>query len=245
MGRLTLFFLLSTLMACEAGTGGKLTTVDFRLEVLAMPQVTLDDGATVRLERATLSFGPLYVFEAPPPTARPWWKRASELVVPTAHAHPGHDFFSGGRVMTEWIEPKVVDLLTASHELGTVPAIAGTARSMSVHLLKDDDNAKQALRLAGTVTRGDTTRPFTLDAALPGGFDDQRVDFVPVEWTLDEGQAVIVVVDPRAWFRGARFEETTLEPIAADSQTGRAVQVNLRRFAAWGGRTEAASRQER
>jgi hypothetical protein len=234
-------FLLVGLAACEAGTGGKLTTVDVRLEVVSMPTVTLDDGATVTLERATLSFGPLYVFESPPPTARPWWRRASELVVPSAHAHPGHDFFSGGRVMTEWIEPKVVDLLTSRHDLGRVPAIAGTARSMSVHLLRDDENGQQALRLAGTMTRAGVTRPFTLDATLPGGFDDQRVDFVPVEWELDEGRAVVVVVDPRAWFRGARFEEATLEPIAADSQTGRALQVNLRRFAAWSGRTEAVA----
>ncbi|MDX2015925.1 MAG: hypothetical protein SFW67_37370 [Myxococcaceae bacterium] len=242
MRRLACSLVFALLPACEAGTGGKLTSVDFRLEVSSMPGVTLDDGAVVTLERATLSFGPLYVFEAPPPTARPWWRRAGELLLPTAHAHPGHDFFSGGRVMTEWIEPKVIDLLAASHTLGRVPALAGAGRSMSVHLLRDDDNGAQALRLSGTVSRGAITRPFALDVALPGGFDDQRVDFVPIDLSLDEGQAVVVVVDPRAWFRGARFEEDALEPIAAESQTGRALQVNLRRFAAWSGRTEASTR---
>jgi hypothetical protein len=231
-----------SLTACDAGTGGKLTSVVVELEVASEPRFTLEDGAAVALTQASLSFGPLYVFESPPPTARPWWRRAGDALVSTAHAHPGHDFFSGGRVMTEWIEPRVIDLTRLRHELGTVPAIAGEARSMSVHLLRDAENGNHALRLAGSVTRGAVTRPFSLEVALPGGFEDQRVDFVPVEWTLDEGRAVIVVVDPRAWFRGARFEESTLEPLALDSQTGRAVQVNLRRFAAWSGRTEALPR---
>jgi hypothetical protein len=159
--------------------------------------------------------------------------------VPTAHAHPGHDFFSGGRVMSEWLEPRVLDLLQPRHELGQVPAIAGAARSMSVHLLRDEENANQALRLAGTVTRVGVARPFSLEVALPGAFDDQRVDFVPIDCQFDERRAFVIEVDPAAWFRGARFEEASLSPLAADTQTGRALQVNLRRFAAWGGRVEA------
>jgi len=235
MARLVFSLVSLVLVGCDAGT------IDVRLEVASEAPLSLDDGATLELSRAALSFGPLYVFEAPPPTARAWWRRASEALIPSAHAHAGHDFFSGGRVMTEWIEPRVLDLTTRRHELGRVPAIVGSARSMSVHLLRDAENGNQALRLKGTLSRGGVTRPFSLDVALPGGFDDQRVDFVPVECELDDGRAVVVVVDPKAWFRGARFEEPTLEPIAADSQTGRAVQVNLRRFAAWKGRTEAVA----
>jgi hypothetical protein len=223
-----------SLVGCDAGTGGQLTTVSFALEVANRPVITLDDGATVELSRASLSFGPVYVYESPPP-AMSWWRRASDLVMSTAHAHAGHDFFAGGRVMTEWIQPRVLDLTTSRHELGRVSAIAGAARSMSIHLLRDEDNDGRALRLAGTVSRAGVARPFQLEVALPGGFDDQRVDFVPVDLELNEGAEVLVVVDPAVWFRGARFEEDSLEPVVPDSQTGRAVQINVRRFAAWTG----------
>jgi hypothetical protein len=231
--RILLMVVLS-LVACDAGTGGQLTTVSFALEVANRNVITLDDGATLELSRASLSFGPLYVFERPPP-AMSWWRRASELVVGTAHAHQGHDFFAGGRVLTEWIQPRVLDLTTSRHPLGQASAIAGTARSMSIHLLRDKDNDDRALRLAGTLTRGGVAKPFQLEVSLPGGFDDQRVDFVPIDLELAEGAEVILVVDPAVWFRGARFEEESLEPIVADSQSGRAVQINVRRFAAWSG----------
>lgn len=240
--RIRPFLLGAVLVACEPGTGGKLTTVSFELEVASPLSASLEDGALIELSSALLSFGPVYVFEAPPPTARSWWRTASEALVSSASAHPGHDFFSGGRVMTEWLEPRVLELSAPRHQLGRVPAIAGPARSMAVHLLRDADNANNALRIAGTLTRDGLARPFSLDIALAGAFDDQRVDFVPVELLLDEDRVVTVVVEPRAWFRGARFEETVLEPIDPRSQTGLAVQINLRRFSAFGARTEASVR---
>lgn len=229
--RLARALTLLVMLGCEAGTGGKLTTVELGLRSAGDPMIPLDDGS-VTLTRATLSFGPLYVMEAQPPGAS-LWDRAMELLVPAAHAHPGHDFFSGGRVMTEWLEPVVIDLLAPNHALGRSPAIAGPARSMSIHLLRDDENGGQALRLSGTHERGGVRRPFSMDVSLPGGFDDQRVDFVAIDCELDEGRQLIVSVDPRTWFRGARFEETATDPLPADSQTVRAVQLNLRRFAAW------------
>jgi hypothetical protein len=229
------FFVLA---ACDSGTGGRLTTVAMAVEVREPGLITLDDGATIELSRAALSFGPVYVFEQAPPTARRWWQRASDLFISSAFAHAGHDFFSGGRVMTEWITPVVLDLLVPRHDLGEVPAIAGRARSMSVHLLRNEANGGQTLSVSGTWRRGDVARPFSIAVELTGGFDDQRVDFVPLDWELDEGISAVMAVDPRAWFRGARFEEATLDPIDADSQTARAVQVNLRRFAAWTGRIE-------
>lgn len=230
----TLFISMLSLVACDAGTGGQLTTVSFALEVAKRPVITLDDGATLEVSLAALSFGPVYLYESPPPTTS-WWRQANDLLVSTAHAHAGHDFFAGGRVLTEWLEPRVIDLTTSRHPLGRVSAIAGPARSMSIHLLRDRGNDDRALRLAGTVTRAGVAKPFALSVTLPGGFDDQRVDFVPVEVELSEGAEVLVVVDPAVWFRGARFEEDNLQPIPADSQTGRAVQINVRRFAAWRG----------
>lgn len=219
------------LLGCEAGTGGKLTSIELGLRSSADPLVPLEDGS-LTLTRATLSFGPLYVMEAQPPGAS-LWERASQLLIPTAAAHPGHDFFAGGRVMTEWLQPVVVDLLTTTRALGRSPAIAGSARSMSIHLLRDAENGGQALRLAGTLQRRDVRRPFSVEVSLPGGFDDQRVDFVAIDCELDEGRELVVSVDPRTWFRGARFEEAELDPLPPDSQTTRAVQLNLRRFAAW------------
>src|SRR3712207_8600939 len=57
--------------------------------------------------------GPIYLFENPSPlqpgsTGR-WWRRASEVLLPTAHAH--ESFFAGGRVLGEWDREVVYDLL--------------------------------------------------------------------------------------------------------------------------------------
>jgi hypothetical protein len=215
---------------CEPDTGGRLTTIDLSIE--SAPLTFTVDGHEVRLDEARLSFGPLYVFAQPPPqTSR--WQRIEQLVWPTAHAHAGHDFFLRGEVVAEWLQPAVIDLTGGRQRLGAMSAIEGPARSFSLYLKSVKPLDSAGLRLAGAVRRQGALLPFSVTLAVDRDPTLQRVDFAPVDGVLAGGRTMVLRIQPAAWFRGARFEESPLTDLAPESQTARAIQLNIKRSSAW------------
>jgi hypothetical protein len=227
--------LAAALAGCESGTGGALVSVVWGVRVVGGLEVPLDGGGTLTLSTARLSVGPLYGFERSPPQAPNVLDRVLGLFVGVAHAHAGDDFFAGGVVVAEWLEPRVVDLTVPSHTLGPMPAQAGPLRSATLHLLPHRDLDDATLRLEGLVTRegAATPAPFSLALDLSGSFEDRRVDFVEASGTLTEGARVFLEANPRAWFAGARFEEAALQPLDPQGQSASSVRINLRRARTW------------
>ncbi len=248
-------------LGCEgSGTGGEAVALQIAVETErgedGGPLRSFDvDGWDVTLERAELTLGPLYLFETEGPiggTAR-LLRGLQGLVLPMAHAHPGHDFFYGGQVLAALEEPFVYDALAKSgrEELGWQPGIAGRARTFSLYLAPPALNGGQAIAgphafLEATAVRGDERVSFAIAVTFPDTSDQRRVDFVPVDLEVREGGTFVLEVRPSTWLRGADLErllalageegERLVVPPA--HQVHRAVYLNLRTQAAFGGRWE-------
>lgn len=105
-----------------------------------------------------------------PSTATAW---RLPTLVPTAHAHPGHD--PGSDVVGEWLGPTAVDLL-AGGELGPARAFTGAVTGAELDL------GAGRVEVAGTL--GDGARTFRLVVDAPG-----QVLGVPFAATLDAGDS--------------------------------------------------------
>lgn len=250
----SIWLIVLACIACgpESGTGGR--SIVFTTEVVADPApgetspatFTTPDGYRVTLTRAQLVVGPLYLFENPPQFAwrprRGFWDAIADMVVPAAHAHPGDAFFSGGRALGEWTDQFVVDALTSTPlTLGASVGIAGTARSFSLVYFPPGELAESSVRIAGVAAKDGMELHFTAAVSYPGPIADQRVDFVAVEASLDEGGVFTLHVKPYRWLDGALFDRVAApadDPhvaLGTDHQPYRALLVNLRRQTAFAG----------
>ena len=250
--------LLGAGAACGvSGTGGRGIVFRMGLRTATAPGesqpgvFTTGTGWRVELTRALLVLGPIYLFEnaspvAPAPQGR-WWRRAGELLVPSAHAH--ESFFSGGRVLGEWDREVVFDLLGGTRVLGHSPGIAGRARSFSL-LLQPPSRALGAeaqplqghsVWLEGTATREGERMPFRVVVDFEPPVELQRVEFVPLDVELEDDGLLLVEPRPHTWFEGALFERLGAGgEVPRDSQVYRALFVNLRRSTAFSAAWEAA-----
>ena len=105
-----------------------------------LPAFELADGAAFELTTATFRFGNVRL-EAPPDEVT--WRPA---LIPSAHAHPGHDF--AGDASGELLGDFAVDLLAGEQELGTATMLEGEYASARLDWPAD----VPAAELAGTVT---------------------------------------------------------------------------------------------
>lgn len=231
---MTSLALAGSLLGCEAGTGGALVSTEWGVRVVGGLQFSLEGGGTVSLQTARLSVGPLYGFERPAPQASNLLQKLQGLFIGVAHAH-ADDFFAGGVVVAEWLEPTTIDLTVSSHTLGRMPAQAGALRSATLHLLPHKDLGDATVQIEGLVTPAGASQPapFSLALSLSGTFEDRRVDFVEARGTLREGARIVLEVNPSAWFAGVRLEEANLLPVDPLGQSATAVRLNLRRAGGW------------
>jgi hypothetical protein len=221
---------------------------------------TTDTGWRVELTAARMLLGPIYLFENPSPLAgsmtRRGWRRLSEVLLPTAHAH--ETFFSGGRVLGEWDREVVFDLLAdegAPHVLGRAPGIAGVARSFSL-LLQPASAAVGAeaaplgghsVVLEGTASRQGHVVAFQAGLDFPPPVELQRVEFVPIQVELEDEGLFIVELRPHTWFSGTHFDRLEAPAhggpvvVAPESQVHRALFVNVRRHTAFTAAWEPAA----
>jgi hypothetical protein len=211
-----------------SGTGGRSVFFD----VAVQPPEYMSDGGSftnergweVELDEAVIALGPVYVWEQPgyaglardheldlsvDPVA---W--LGELVVPTAHAHPGDTHFDGGTLRGEYLDQVAFDLLGGEAAvLGTARGIAGDIGSLTIVL--DPPNAATRgqvddLRgfhawVSGRARRGREIVEFEGGLAIPPEGIQRQVDGVPIDGELDDDGTLVLGVSPHAWFGDADF----------------------------------------
>lgn len=229
---------LAATLACEAGTGGRRAHFDLAVATAGAATFRTSTGWDVTLESACISLGPLYLFAEPSVTAK-LQRRAYDLLVPTAHAHPGVDHFYGGEVRGEWLDQIVVNAVDPTPvELGAFEGIAGDVRSatLGVYPPKPTIDAP-CLRghhayVVGVARQADRV------IAFEGGLDieavgDRRRVAIATTLLVDDGERVVVSVDPRPWLDQAKFEELAVDEasgraqITAESQASLAWQLGI------------------
>lgn len=230
----TLAVLALACVACAAeGTGGHSVFFDVAVQppkyMTEGGRFTTERGWDVELDEAVIALGPVYVWEQPghaglargddeldlssDPVA---W--LGDLVVPTAHAHPGESQFDGGTLRGEYLEQVAFDLLgDEGAVLGTARGIAGDIGSVTIVL--DPPNAAtrghaDALHgfhawAAGRARRGREVVEFEGGLVIPPEGVQRQVDGVDIEGELDDDGTLVLGVSPHAWFAQADF--ATLE----------------------------------
>jgi hypothetical protein len=191
----------------------------------------------VTLEEACLSLGPAYFFAGPSSTTL-LRRRLHDLVVPSAHAHPGVEHFAGGEVRGEWLTQLVFDAARgATVELGRFEGTAGPVRAATVelHPLRGPARGEASCLRGHQAYVVGTARRGSLEVAFEGGLDiadegqKRVVAGLPVDGTLDDDVRLRVEVDPRAWLDGAQFDRLT-----ATSPAGRAlITADSQVYGAW------------
>jgi hypothetical protein len=247
----------------ERGTAGH--SVQFDVAIEAAPSRSGDAdfvtaaGWHVELDEAIVAVGPFYLWEQGSYAAASLddepvdgfvalLDTLGELVVPTAHAHPGDVHFAGGELRGEFLGQIAFDVLRgAPARVGHARGIAGEVRSLSVIL--DPPGATTAgdagllqgyhAYVVGTATRGRHVVPFEGGLAIPAEGTQREVDGIPLETELDEGGTLVVGVQPRAWFADAHFDQLDTPNAEGDR---RLITAESQVAAAWyiGARTTAA-----
>lgn len=247
--------------AGERGTAGHSVQFDVAIEAAPSPGDELgfvtETGWHVELDEAIIALGPFYLWEqgsyaGATPGDEPvdgWLAALGELVVPTAHAHPGDVHFAGGELRGEFLGQLAYDVLRgAPARVGRARGIAGDVRSLSVIL--DPPGASTVGDAAllhgyhayviGTATRGRNTVPFEGGLTIPAEGIQREVDGIPLEIELDDDGTLVVGVRPRAWFADAHFEQLDTDNaegdrrlITADSQVAAAWYIGARTAAAF------------
>jgi hypothetical protein len=245
-----------------SGTGGRSVIFDVAIEPpssAAEPGgFPTETGWQVELDEAFVVVGPLYLYEdAPRLSARAdeeldLLSSLGELLVPTAHAHPGDVFFDGGLLRGEFIGQVVFDLLAdQTLSIGPARGVAGPARSVTVVLdppggtiLGDVESLRgHQAWVRGVARRGDETVEFEGGLDLGAELIQRQVDGVPIDIELDDDGTLVIGVRADAWFSEADF--STLDDVAdsgrlsitPDSQVAVAWTLGLRStrgfFARW------------
>ena len=200
--------------ACVAGTGGESIQLTLAFQTPEGAQslrgFETHSGWRVSLTEARIALGAVYLNENPSLLARVRGG-LEDMLVPTAHAHPGHGHFAGGQVRGEWLGQIAFDALSPSPaEIGGVPGIAGAVKSFTVLLDPPRSEHQAALHQAHAWVVGEARRD-AVTIAFEGGLilpddENQRVDGVALEGELEEGARVTVWVDPTVWFDEAQFD---------------------------------------
>lgn len=221
-------------VACTAegsGTGGRSVFFDVAVQppsyMIDGGRFATDGGWTVELDEAVIALGPVYVWEeggiaglardedddeldlSGDPLA---W--LGELVVPTAHAHPGDVFFDGGTLRGEYLDQVAFDLLGGQAAvLGPARGIAGDVGSITIVLdppteaTLGDADALHGFHAwaSGRAWRGRELVEFEGGLEIPADGLQRQVDGVRVQGELDDDGTLVLGVSPRAWFAQADF----------------------------------------
>jgi hypothetical protein len=217
-----------------------------------------DSGWTLRLDRATLAIGPVYLWSDEPqldvngvglraPVRR---RGLLDLLVPAAHAN-GADQFRAGFLRAEVTDQVEIDLLADLElHLGEGRGLAGPVRSGEVWL--EPLSGGETLSMEGQAERAGEVVPFSVELS----YDDRWVDVeggdspvvlrrlrgLELEGTLAEGGALRVHIDHRAALRGIDWSSLPLErpeapapiPLDAETTAGRVLAQRLRQVGSSG-----------
>ena len=208
-------------------TTGKRVTFDTVVTRKGELTFTNEEGWNVTLTRALVSVGPFYYFEGepiesatealliPPPAHRSVWERASDLLIGTAHAHPGH--YVEGSAHGEMLTAASVDLVAGTTPIAAGEGITGLIRSARFGWTSPAQGAFAAdlgtlvALVEGHAVKEDEERWFRLEATPTEALDAAQklqvegcvFDAIDVE----DGGTVTVSIDPSVWLAGSDFAE--------------------------------------
>jgi hypothetical protein len=215
----------------DSGTTGRAIALQTRVDIDgdASKPWTNALGWEIRLSKAYLSVGALYYYSGDPvlsKRSRPnrthydAWAWAGELIVATAHAHPGH--YIEGAAMGQMLTPTTVDLLQGSVELAEGEGVTGETNSARF-TWQSPPQGKLASILDGNVvlTQGTASRDgvsieFIAKATAAEAVDGNGKAEVAgcafggkpgeVGVDMDGDGTVTLTLVPRVWFDQVEFE---------------------------------------
>ncbi len=234
----------SALLGCAPDTGGEPITFELEVGRGASLSFVTRAGWQVELQEAVIALGPVRLYEnSALVAARPQGKSLWDVLVRSAHAHPGDNHFYGGTVMGEWMGQLAVDLTGEPARVFDVPGILGPARSVTIHLEPPRANLPNSEGLRGHhayvvgVARQDGIEiPFEGGLSIAAEGNRRRVEGIPTDAALRTGSRLTLSTHPAAWFDDAEFSGLLTEPknaagrhpITPTSQVGQAWFVGAR-----------------
>jgi hypothetical protein len=188
-------FACSALFSIVIACGGPEEAIRVKLRVAthseSVTRVTTDLGYEVELTEARMALENLEFALAGEAHASSDWPQLSDLLIPVAHAHPGH--YESGDVTGELNGKFIADFLpTEDRKLGTATLLAGTYKSANFtfrrastedELDEGDLLLGHTALLRGHVTRGDFTAEFRAFLDSP---EDRALSGVPFEFEVRE-----------------------------------------------------------
>lgn len=171
--------------ACAIAPGRGELTAQVQAVPIAADTWIDEDGHEIVLEEAVIGLEGLYLHE--PGDVRAARLSPLDLLLPAAHAHPGHD--DSGDVAGELLGTWIVDLLGGPVQLGIADVYEGDLASATLGL------ADVPVLLEGTVTDEQGTRPFSFELV-----PDQDLTGLPLQasFTASDAPTLHVEVDA-AW----------------------------------------------
>lgn len=185
-----LLALLSALIGCAEPQDAKRVELQVLQDSEGLVAVTTDLGYTVELEQATVVVEDLRFALAGEAHAS-FWRSVSSLVVPEAHAHPGH--YQGGEITGELPGHFVLRFAPGkSQELAKATLLVGQYQSANftfAHASADEAGRDEALAGRTAVLRGKATSELgetTFEVAInsPAG---RELLGIPFEYEVKEG----------------------------------------------------------
>lgn len=173
-----LFLVPLALVACTGAEEAVPVELEVVVSAAGLGPATTDLGYQVELSSARLALSDLlFTLEGEEVHELGPLSRLSDLLLPSAHAHPGHS--AGGEVTGELLGDFVVDFAADGAPIGTATLLTG-----------DYESANFSFRRAGELAEGDELRGHTLHLAGSASRDDQRWSFsAAIE--VDDGVSLV------------------------------------------------------
>lgn len=197
-------------LACSAAREAERVSLPVVVDNSGMTPVQTDLGYDVTLRQARLVVDDLEFTVAGEEHAS-IWRGLGELVIPSAHAHPGH--YQGGDVTGELPGHFILDLIAGNPALlGMAELLVGTYRASNFTFghataedgLPDDDPLLgHTAHLVGVASRDGASFPFEIAIEAPA---DRQLVGAPFQMAIEASSQVTLA-----------FELMTLDPAEGDT----------------------------
>ena len=193
-------------VACGGDTGRSRTRFDLSVRGDPGATFTTSAGYDVTLTAARISVAKVEFFDGEPLFSE---KGVLDLIVGTAHAHPGH--YQEGEALGDVLTPAVVDLLSDAPPTLEGNGVTGAYRSARVDIAPGSEGEASVV-IAGTARRDGVDHPFAGELRL-----DESVAGVAVGHRVDGARGRFAMrVHLPTWLDRAEFDEVgpsgALEP---------------------------------
>lgn len=218
-------------IACSDGTTGK--RIILRTQVEPAREVhtrfTTLSGWNVELAEAALATGPFYYFDGSPAfvmqQARTPWQGLKRVLLPLAHAHPGH--YGEGMAKGQMLMESSLSLLAGPVAFPAGNGVTGLYRSATFSFSSPVDGPAltslkgNTVTATGLATKGESTVHFRIAVDFATIGERARDGLVPgcsfEEDTVDRAGVVKLTIKPHVWFNLVDFAD--IAPGSAEAPT--------------------------